>query len=301
MYKIIQKRKLWYWLSGSLVTLSILALSLWGLNFGIDFTGGSLVQLKFNYPRPTNAVLEQALANLKLPALSLQPVDQNELIIKTVSLSEEQHQVLLQKINALYPSASEKTVEELRFDSIGPIIGQELKTKSLYSIIIVLIAIIAYIAYAFRKISQPVESWKYGVSAIIALIHDVLIVIGTFSFLGHFWGIQIDSYFVTAVLTVLGFSVHDTIVTFDRARENLPRHQDKTFEEVVNLSVNETIIRSINTSVTAMIVLACIFLFGGVTIKYFALALLIGFFIGTYSSIFLASPLLLLWYRLKKY
>ncbi|HLD27489.1 MAG TPA: protein translocase subunit SecF, partial [Patescibacteria group bacterium] len=190
---------------------------------------------------------------------------------------------------------------ELRFDSIGPTIGNELKRKSFYAIIVVLLAIILYIAYAFRKVSKPVESYKYGAAAIIALIHDLLIIIGVFAVLGHFLNVQIDSYFVTALLTILGFSVHDTIVTFDRTRENLKRHQDKTFEEVVNLSVNETIIRSLNTSLTTVFVLLAIFLFGGETIRYFVLALALGLIVGTYSSIFLASPLLMIWYRLKKY
>ena len=303
MFNIIQTRKIWYLISGALALTAVIGLTVWGLNFGIDFTGGSLTQIKFDSARPENAAVENVLQPLNLTSLTLQPVDAKQLNIKTETLTEDLHQQVLAKLKTLNPDQKSTTpyFEELSFDSIGPTIGQELKTKSIYSIIIVLLAIILYIAYAFRKISRPVESWKYGVSAIIALIHDVLIVIGVFAFLGHFAHVQVDSYFVTAVLTVLGFSVHDTIVTFDRTRENLPKHQDKTFEDVVNLSVNETIIRSINTSLTAMIVLAAIFLFGGITIKYFSLALLIGFFIGTYSSIFVASPLLVMWYKLKKY
>lgn len=347
MYNIIQNRKWWYAISGTMVVLSIISLSLWGLNLGIDFTGGSLVELNFNADRPANETLQTALAPLNLPFVNFQPVGEKGLLIRTTPLTEEQHQDLLLKIERIskpeatkqegvrvkpealglqgeglegvsitasgeglgqipenlkiFPSDSYTSFTEQRFDSIGPVIGRELKSKAIYAIIIVLIAIIAYIAYAFRHVSYPVESWKYGLSAIIALTHDILIVTGVFSALGHFAGIMVDSYFVTALLTLLGFSVHDTIVTFDRTRENLPRHQDKTFEQVINFSVNETLIRSVNTTLTTMLALSAIFLFGGATTRFFSLALLIGAFVGTYSSIFIASPLLLLWYRIKKY
>lgn len=206
-----------------------------------------------------------------------------------------------QHLPNLSPEVVQKYFEELRFDSIGPTIGKELQNKAILAIIIVSLAIIIYIAYAFRKVSYPVESWKYGVSAVLALIHDILIVTGLFSVLGHYFNYQVDSLFVTALLTILGFSVHDTIVTFDRTRENLRHQQDKTFENIVNLSVNQTIIRSINTSLTTFFVLFSVYLFGGVTIKHFILALMFGIIIGTYSSIFIASPLLLMFYKLKKY
>lgn len=344
MFNIIQARKIWFAISGIMVVLSIISLSIWGLALGIDFTGGSLVELKFNQERPSNQVVEKALAPLQLPSLNVQPIDTAGLLIRTVSLTEEQHQELLLKIEQLnYPEAksiegirvkpealgitgegtenlqitatgqgaenipanlkanSNKflSFEEIKFDSIGPILGQELKQKTIYAIIIVLIAIIAYIAFAFRKVSYPVESWKYGFSAIIALAHDITVVLGVFSILGHFLNIQVDAYFVTALLTLLGFSVHDTIVTFDRIRENLPKNQNKTFAEIINLSVNETLTRSLNTSLTVILILTAVFLFGGATIKYFVLALILGAFVGTYSSIFIASPLLLIAYHLK--
>jgi len=335
MFKIIQKSKIWFSVSGALVLISLVSLMVWGLNYGIDFTGGSAIELRFNANRPDNQTITNALADLQLPSLSIQPVDELGVLLKTVNLTEDQHHnilVRLEKINnpqygAVAATASPiklqgadgknvnvvatpvvdinnssafTTFEELSFQSVGPILGNELKQKTIYAIIIVLIAIILYIAYAFRKVSHPVESWKYGLSAIIALIHDILIIVGVFVFLGKFMNIQVDAYFVTALLTILGFSVHDTIVTFDRTRENLPRHQDKTFMEVVNMSVNETLVRSVNTSLTTFIVLAAIFLFGGTSIKYFSLALMIGVIVGTYSSIYLASPLLLVLYRMKK-
>ena len=189
-------------------------------------------------------------------------------------------------------------IEELRFDSVGPSIGQELKRKSLYAIITVLIAIVLYIAWAFRKVSKPVASWKYGMTAIIALFHDVMIVLGVFAVLGRFLDMEINTAFVAAILTVLGYSVNDTIVVFDRIRENLPR-SDEDFESTVNISVNQTLRRSINTSLTTLLVLLSIFFFGGTTIRDFVLALSIGVFIGTYSSIFLASPVLVVWEKLK--
>jgi preprotein translocase subunit SecF len=190
----------------------------------------------------------------------------------------------------------EQVIQEMRFESIGPVIGEELKDKAIRAIIAVLVAIILYIAWAFRKVSEPVSSWKYGVTAIIALAHDVIIPTGIFVVLGQILGIELDILFVTALLTILGFSVNDTIVVFDRTRENLARdHHQHDFEFIVNKSVNETIRRSIITSVTTFVVLLAIYLFGGESIKYFVLALMVGVVVGTYSSIFLASPLLVVW------
>lgn len=344
MYNIIQKRKIWFSASAVLVLLSILSLAVWGLNLGIDFTGGSMLELKFTENRPDNTALTTALNGAGLTSVTVQPVDELGVIIRTGALSEEKHQEVLLKLeqiqrpaataaegyiidpsalglsgeglagatitstgeglenipDSLKKSITYQTFEELRFESIGPVIGQELQEKSIYAVIIVLLAIIAYIAYAFRKVSYPVASWKYGLSAIIALIHDVLIVTGVFSILGHFWGIQVDAYFITAILTILGFSVHDTIVTFDRTRENLHRRQDQTFENMVNISVNETLVRSLNTSLTTAFVLLAVLLFGGESVRYFVLALFIGIFIGTYSSIYIASPLLVEIYRRQK-
>jgi preprotein translocase subunit SecF len=154
-----------------------------------------------------------------------------------------------------------------------------------------------YIAYAFRQVSKPVASWKYGVSAIIALAHDLLIITGIFAALGYFLNVEVDTLFVTALLTILGFSIHDTIVTFDRTRENIFKIQNQSFDDIVNLSVNQTIVRSINTSVTTLFVLLAIYVFGGASIKFFVLALMLGVIVGTYSSIFIASPLLTIWKR----
>jgi len=340
MYKIIQHRKIWITLSSVAVVLSIVFLAMWGLNFGIDFTGGSLLEVKFKGERPQVNEIQDILSEVELSSLVVQPIGEEEVILRFQEISEETHQAVLKKLQEISKVEGkdlsmqagslggidgergeetnpviedeefedievetdknmENTVEELRFDSVGPSIGQELKQKSFYAMITVLVAIVLYIAWAFRKVSKPVASWKYGLTAIIALFHDVMIVLGVFALLGEFFNIEINSAFVAAILTVLGYSVNDTIVVFDRIRENLPR-SDEDFEGTVNISVNQTIRRSINTSLTTLFVLVSILIFGGSTIRDFVLALSIGVLIGTYSSIFLASPVLVVWERFKK-
>lgn len=320
MYKIIKKRKIWLSISSILVSVSIIFLILWGLNLGIDFTGGSLLEVEFTSKRPTVAEIEKKLVDLELGSLLVQPIGEKEIILRFQDISEKKHQIILDELNKLAINLennqnelaeikenekSDQTLEnknlilELRFDSVGPSIGNELKHKSIYAIIVVLIAIVLYIAWVFRKVSKPIASWKYGVTAIIALFHDIVIILGIFAFLGEFANIEINATFVAAILAVLGYSVNDTIVVFDRIRENLPK-SDEDFENTVNLSVNQTITRSINTSITTLLVLLAILFFGGSSIRDFVLALSIGAFVGTYSSIFLASPLLVVWEKIKK-
>jgi preprotein translocase subunit SecF len=190
-------------------------------------------------------------------------------------------------------------VQEKSFESVGPTLGKELQTKAVWSIFVVLLAIISYIAFAFRKVSYPVASWKYGVCAIIALAHDVFVPLGLFAFLGHFANVEVGSTFVAAMLTILGFSVHDTIVVFDRTRENLFKYRD-TLENITNRSVNETLARSITTTLTAVLALVAVYLFGGESVKYFSLVLIVGLISGAYSSIFIASPLLVAWHNWSK-
>lgn len=325
MYNIIPKRKIWLTFSGTAVVLSLLALMIWGLNFGIDFTGGSLLEVEFTENRPANTDVETVLEDLELGSLYVQPVDEKNLLLRFQDISEDKHQEVLTRLRDNFGLEAEDTdvslelatstdatstlvsvdtkgdngVIELRYDSVGPTIGQELKEKSFSAMFLVILFIVVYIGVAFAKVSKPVSSWKYGVTAIIALSHDVLITVGVFSILGHFMEIEINTPFVAAMLTVLGYSVNDTIVVFDRIRENLPKSNDD-FESTVNTSVNQTITRSINTSVTTLVVLLAVLFFGGETIRSFVLALSIGVFIGTYSSIFLASPVLVLWEKYKK-
>jgi len=296
---IIKNRKYSYFLSGVLFLLAILSLIAWGLKPGLDFTGGSMLDLNFSGSRPQTVEIQEALKLLRLGDIVVQPSAETNLILKFKTVSEDEHQQILSGIKEKF-SNENNVITENRFESIGPVIGKELQKKSWLAIIVASLFIILYIAFAFRKVSKPVESWKYGVSAIIALLHDVIITTGLFSLLGHFMGVEVDGLFITALLTIMGFSVHDTIVVFDRTRENLGRFYSGKFDEVVNDSVNQTLIRSINTSLTTMVVLTCLFLFGGSSIKYFSLALLFGMFIGTYSSIFVASALIVDWNLLDK-
>ncbi|MCB9802660.1 protein translocase subunit SecF [Candidatus Nomurabacteria bacterium] len=293
MYNIIDSKKIWFSISGFLMAISILALVIWGLKLGIDFTGGSLLEISYENNRPEITQIEESLAQIDLNNVKVQPSGDNIFILRFENVDEDKHQVVLNQLKSSAPDSG--LVEEQRFESVGPTIGQELKSKAIEAIIIVLIFIVAYIAYAFRKVSKPVASWKYGLAAIAALVHDILIVTGVFAILGYFLGVEIDTLFVTALLTILGFSVHDTIVTFDRVRENLFKIHNQSFTEIVNISVNQTIIRSINTSLTTLLVLLAIYIFGGQSIQYFVLALILGVIVGTYSSIFIASPLLVWW------
>ena len=325
MYRIIQKKKLWFSISSVLVASSLIAFFVWGLNLGIDFTGGSLLEVKFAQTK-TVGQINEALTGIDLKGLTVQPTDQNGVVLRFQNTEESKHQEVLTKLRALAGdkvaeapqinvdgnvgvqaqittnagvATTQSSLEELRFESVGPSIGKELKRNAIYSIIIIVLAIIAYVAYAFRKVSRPVVSWKYGMAAVIALCHDVIIVTGFFSFLGHFYGIEVNTPFVAAVLTVFGYSVADTIVVFDRIRENLPKSHE-SFEETINTSINQTLVRSLATSFTVLLTLLAIVIWGGDSIRYFALALFVGIFFGTYSSIFLASPLLVLFEKGRK-
>ncbi len=301
MVNIIGTRKIWFGISGALFLASVIAIAVWGLRFGIDFTGGSISELHFIDARPDNALVAASIEKSGIHDAILQPVGDKDLFIRTKTLGQTEHQKMVQELTTTFQTADKKpAVEEKSFESIGPTVGAELKQKSWSAVTMVLVAIILYIAWAFRKVSEPVASWKFGICAVVALFHDVVIPTGIFAALGHFLGYEIDTLFVTGVLTVLGFSVHDTIVVFDRIRENLIKHRAKTFAETVNASVNETITRSINTSFTVLLVLFAVFFFGGVSTRNFVLVLILGVFFGTYSSIFIASPLLVAWQEWQK-
>ncbi|MFA7662709.1 MAG: protein translocase subunit SecF [Patescibacteria group bacterium] len=299
MLQIIAKRKVWFIISGTLCLISLLALIFWGLKPAIDFTGGSLMEIEFNNTTvPHNSEISEALVAVGVGNVNIQAIGDNGFLLRLQDINEEKHQEIIKTLREKFSGNGE--IVEARFESIGPAIGKELTEKAAWAIVLASILIIIYIAWAFRKVSKPVASWKYGTGAVIALLHDTLITCGVFAILGHFYGVEVDILFVTALLTILGYSVNDTIVVYDRIRENLYRHPEENYETVVNRSVNETITRSINTSMTVMIVLLAIFFFGGITIHYFALALIIGIFFGTYSSIFVASALMVAWNGWKK-
>lgn len=286
---IVHRRKFFFIISGILVLVSILALAFWGLNFGIDFTGGSLLELEFKQNRASNQEIRDVLKDFALGDLVIQPSGEKSLILRLKEIDEETHQKVLTTINEKFE------VEELRFEAIGPVIGKELKGKALTSIFLAEIFMIIYLAFAFRKTSFVVKSYKYGILAAASLLHDILITVGVFSILGHFYNIEIGISFVAALLTILGYSVNDTIVVYDRIRENLLKLREKeNFDGLVDRSLKQTLARSINTSFTTLLALLAILVFGGVTIKFFILALMIGIALGTYSS-FLASFLLVSW------
>jgi len=291
MFNIMKYYKFWFGVSAALFVASVISLAIFGLKPGIDFRGGTLTQVAFNSSVSSAEVAEYLHASGFADAIT-QPLGDHSMMIRTQPQDLETHQKLLKTLSDKYGAVNEE-----QYTSIGPVIGKELRSGAFVQLILVSLGIIFYIAYAFRKVSKPVSSWRFGVAAIIALVHDLFIVIGVFALLGHFMGVEIDTLFVTALLTVLGFSVHDTIVVFDRIRENLRLRAGQTLSEIINNSINQTLIRSINTSLTVIFVLTALVLFGGESIRYFVLALLIGIVAGTYSSIFIASPILIIWHN----
>ncbi|NMC51296.1 protein translocase subunit SecF [Candidatus Kuenenbacteria bacterium] len=295
MLRIVYKRKIFFAISLVLFVAAIISLSLWGLKLGIDFTGGTIAEYTFVGERPDISKVKEAFEKENIQDIQIQPAGDKELVLRAQSLSEEEHQKMFM---ALKSSFGADQVIENKFESIGPVVGNELKNKAITALILTSLLIVLFIAYAFRKVSRPVPSWKYGVGAVIALIHDLVIVTGIFSALGHFWGYEIDMFFVTSLLTILGYSVNDTIVVYDRTRENLFHSAGETFEETVNRSINETIARSTNTGFATLLTLILLYFFGGETIRIFVLSLMLGIFFGTYSSIFVASPLLVVWQKL---
>ncbi len=274
-----------------LLVFGVASLVIYKLKLGIDFKGGTLTELRFEKTIDTASV-RKVLTDAGVERFQIQTSDNNGLIIKTESLEKEKHDKVVDDLKKHVGNFEEK-----RFESFGPVVGQELKQKALYQLILVSLGIVLYISYAFRKVQKPITSWQFGVAAIIALLHDLLIVLGIFSILGHYKGVEVDTLFVTAMLTVLGFSVHDTIVVFDRIRENLRVYAGESIEFVVNHSITQTLVRSLNTSLTVLFVLLALLLFGGESIRYFVLALFIGIITGTYSSIFVASPLLVIFQK----
>jgi preprotein translocase subunit SecF len=286
---VIKYKTLFISISVFFVAAAIASLIIFGLPFGIDFKGGSSLELQYSGVRPTTSEVASAVKSAGFSNVLIQPVGTNGYMIETATLSDAQRAALLTAASV----TPEQTAVQTSFTSIGPSVGTELKHKAVASIILVLIAIVLFVAYAFRKVSKPVSSWKYGIAVIIALIHDIIIPTGVFAILGHFLGAQVDTLFIVALLTTLGLSVADTIVVFDRIREHLKSASaNKPFPELVGESLSETFVRSINTSFVVLVMVLALAVFGPATTKLFAITLAVGMFFGTYSSIFLASPLL---------
>lgn len=286
---IVHRRKIFYLLSGTLVLAGIIAVILWGLNFGIDFKGGSLIEIQFKKDRPANSEIQNILNTLNLGETTIQPTAEKDMLIRMKDINEETHQKILNVIKSKFE------IEELRFESIGPTMGKELKRKAIFSIILGEIFMIIYLSWAFRKTSFVVKSYRYGILAATSLLHDLVIVIGLFAVLGHFLNIEVGITFVAALLTILGYSVNDTIVVYDRVRENLLRLKEReNFDELVDRSLKQTFARSINTTLTVLITILAVLIFGGASLRYFMLALFIGVASGAYSS-FLAAFMLVSW------
>ncbi len=290
---IVKNRIIFYILSALLIGGSIASLAMWGLNQGIDFKGGSAIEFKLNASSTVAAVSPEVVKETletEFPGSTVRAYGENGFLVKTEELSNAEQVSIREDLATKLPS-----YEISRFDTIGPVLGAELKKKSIGAIAAVLIAIVLFIAFAFRQVSKPISSWKYGFAAIVALLHDVIIPVGFFATMAHFFGgYEVDALFITALLVVLGFSIHDTIVVFDRVREHLrtDNMKGKPFEEIVGASINETFVRSINTSLTTMLAMIAVYIWGPETTRNFAMALIVGIAAGTYSSIFVGSPLL---------
>lgn len=296
---IVNNRKFFFILSALLFVGSILSIYKYGFNLGIDFKGGTVLEVSYSANesgRPSLDSIKSEVEKLNLGGFSITPSGDVNYILKTRDITPEEKTLVM---NALSKNGSIQ-LDEKRFNSVGPVVGNELKNKASFAIAVVIICILLFITFVFRKVSLPVASWKYGMVTIIALLHDVVIPTGVFVAWIHYRGGEIDLLFVTALLAILGYSVHDTIVVFDRVRENLKTNNRRPFIEVVGESVSQTIGRSINTSLTTFLSLIALYLVGGDSTKDFAFILLLGIIIGTYSSIFVASPLLVTLERMQK-
>lgn len=286
--EIVKYSKIYFAFSGILTLVSLISLVVFGLKAGIDFTGGSILELNYQTERPSTQEIKEKLSALGLGEVSVQPTQEKGIILRMKDISEDTHQAILEKLGE---------TQELSFESVGPTIGQELKQKTKIVIALSLLAMVFYIALAFRQVSRQVKSWQYGIVSLIILSHDVLLPLGIFSILGKIYGIQITIPVIIALLTVVGYAINNVVVVFDRIRENILRRAAISFDGMVNAAINQTLVRQLNTSLTTLFPLIFIFLIGGDVLKYFALALIMGISFGTYSSIFLAGPILVVWQK----
>lgn len=296
MFAINHKTK-FYILSVTLTVLAVAALIVFGVKPGIDFTGGSVLEISFPNEKPNQEQVENAVKNLNLGNAVVRSAGENGYLIKMATIDDATKKAL----EGALSRNGEIQFNEEKFITVGPVLGEELTSKSFVAVGLVLLAIIVYVAYVFRIVSRPVSSWKYGLATIIALVHDVILTIGFFAIAGKFFGVEVDTFFVIAILVVLGYSVNDSIVVLDRVREKLKEtreeQRDSQFKELVGKSLVETVARSLNTTITTLLSLTALYIWGGEATKTFALALIVGITAGAYSSIFVAPQLLVTFFE----
>jgi len=301
----VKHYKIHYLFAGTLVVATIICLFVFGLNLGIDFLGGTIWEVEFSAPegrdlasggeiRPANSVIQEKLNSFNLGEITIQPTGEKGVILRFKNIDEEVHQQMFNRLNEI------SKIEEKRFESIGPAIGKELRKKTATLIIVSLVALLIYIAVAFRKLSWPISGWQYGLVSIITLAIDVLIPVLVLILLGKFHNVQLNIPIIAALLTILGYTMNDKVIVFDRVRENILRTRSEDFAGTVNQSLNQIIGRSLSTGFCTLLVLFALFFLGGETLKYFSLTLIIGIIVGTYTSLFIASALLISWSRLRK-
>ncbi|MDP2820940.1 MAG: protein translocase subunit SecF [bacterium] len=293
MVNFIKYRKIYYLITGALLIGSIASFLLYGFNYGIEFTGGSILELSFSDNRPSNQEVEEILKTEKLDQFNVQPVGEKEMSIRLPYINEAKHQDLKNKLKEKW------NFEEISFEGIGSVIGAELKSRTKLVVALALIAIIFYITLSFKQVSYPIKSWQYGVSSLFTIAYDLIIVLGVFSVLGHFYNISLTIPIITALLMIVGYSINNTVVVFDRIRENSNKYYKNDYQEIVNVSLNQTLFRSLGTSLTTLFPLLAIFFLAGQSLKYFSLALILGISVGAFSSLFLTSSVLVSWYFYK--
>ena len=293
---VVKTFKFWIGLSAVLIIVGLMAIFVYGYRVGIDFAGGTILEVQVAQPKVTGMDVSAAIATAYKAKTNLEIAAQAEggdrYFVRSAQINNQQKNDIITALGSQF-----NQVTELRFESVDPTMGADVVRKAILAVILAVVGILFYIAYAFRRVPGEVSAWKFGGAAVLALVHDVLILLGLYAIVGHFFGAEVDSMFITALLTLIGFSVHDTIVTFDRVRENLRRRAGEDLVVLLNDSIVETIVRSINTSFTLFLVLVAMFFFGGPTLKFFTLAMIIGVIVGTYSSVFIASPVLLIGYK----
>lgn len=287
-----RKKKLWFGISIGLFVVGVAFLVIWKLPLGIDFRGGAQIDLSFDKPVGESELREKIATYPGVNALVVTKTDQTTLTLRMLPITSAEHQEVIKKIGEEFGPVTEK-----QYQLVGPSVSRDLTRKAIIAVVLASLFIIFYLAYAFRAVTFPASSWRFGVVAVVALLHDLVITAGTFAILAHFFHFEVDASFITALLTVMGFSVHDTIVVFDRVRENLLKHKGENinFEAIADMSLGQTLNRSLATSLTVIFTLTALTIMGGESIRGFVVTLLVGIVIGTYSSIFTATPLLAVW------